>query len=495
MLRRLHVGACLGVVVFLSAVSGAAEHPTAETIRTAAKAARAALVEIEAEGGAIQGMQAPHGMLPFVVPQPQQPGQPNQRDFRFHFQVPPQEGQQPDNDGMQQFFRNFDRGRLAVGGKQTCLGVVVRVKDGKALIAAPHSVTGRAHTIRVKTAAGRTLEAKRLGTDERVGLSCLEVQDDTLKAIVPAPQPAQAGDWILAVGNALSIGIVSATDRPGARRAPVLLADILVPARMAGAPLVDLQGRLVAVAIPSGGDRHFAQAVPTAAAAAAIDALAKDGRIRRGFLGIILSPLSADIRQQLQIDHGVQVQKAMEGQAAQKAGIRDGDIVLAVDGKKAQDTAGFIARVNAKRPGETVVLKIKRGNEVSDVPVVLGERPEDPAALVGRPRRAEPGTKLDIGVTVTPVTPELAAMHRLRDAKGLVVTHVAARGLAEKARPKPIKPGELIGEIDKKPVTAVEQAKAAIAEARKNNAKTLLLLVRGSEGARYVVIDLKPKEQ
>ena len=89
------------------------------------------------------------------------------------------------------------------------------------------------------------------------------------------------------------------------------------------------------------------------------------------------------------------------------------------------------------------------------------------------------------------MTPELAALHGLGNAKGLVVTRVAAGSLAEKARPRPIKPGELIGEIAKKPVTTIDQAKKAIADARAGGEKSLLLLVRGNEGARYVVIDMK----
>jgi len=355
---------------------------------------------------------------------------------------------------------------------------------------------GRAQTIRVTTPAGRTVEAKRLGTDDLGGLACLEVQDDTIKAIDVAPN-TQAGDWILAVGgkasgDALAIGIVSATNRPGDRGGRVLQADVLVPDDLAGAPLVDLQGKLVGIALPPRGrGRDFAQAAPAADAARTLDALAKDGRIRRGFLGITLLPIAPDIRRQLQIDHGIQVQQVMPGHAAQNAGVLDGDIILAVNGEKVEDPVDFAAKVNAHQPEERITLKILRGGQQIDLPVTLGERPGNPElGLAPRPQ-VNPGTKLDIGLTVTPVTPQLAAMHRLGNAQGLVVTQVAAGSLAERARPSAIKPGELISEIAKKPVTTVEQAQKVIAEARQADAKSLLLLVRSGEGTRYVVINLR----
>ncbi|HRT94817.1 MAG TPA: PDZ domain-containing protein, partial [Planctomycetota bacterium] len=112
--------------------------------------------------------------------------------------------------------------------------------------------------------------------------------------------------------------------------------------------------------------------------------------------------------------------------------------------------------------------------------------------------RAEPvplpqgGEKLDIGLSLQPLTPDLAAQFGFEGDRGLLVTDVEPGSPAAKARPAPISRGDLLKEVSRRPVATVEEARAAIEAARKANEKTLLALVRGKEGAHYVVLDIAP---
>jgi serine protease Do len=322
------------------------------------------------------------------------------------------------------------------------------------------------------------------------------------------PAKLEAGDWVLAVGGpatggAVTAGIVSTKGRLGKGALAgivVLESDVTLGEGMEGGPLVNLEGQVVGMTAggPNGRGRQLTTVVPASTVVETVRALGEEGKVRRGFLGVRYGPLEQDDRERLGLRHGVKVQEVVPGSPAADAGFQVGDIILEFGGVPLADTMAFRAMVAGRKPGTRVAVKLSRGGEEINTEVTLGEMPEQMAAprppqppVPGAPEPALPaGEKLDIGLSLQPLTAELAEHFGFAGRKGLLVTGVDAKGAAAKARPRPIRKGELVAEAGGKPVAAVAKVKAAIAAARKADQKTLLLLVRSREGVRYTVVDL-----
>jgi len=489
MLKRMAM--CLPLVFagVLCRPAGSAERPTAEAIRSAAAAVRPAVVDIEVRERRPAG-QPDWRNWPFVQP----PGPGERRQWRFHFRWPPGEeiprgfpfrGDQP-------FLRLFQQ-------QTQGSGLIVDVQGDRALIAAPHSVVENAQEVYVRLADGRQLAAKLLGSDKFTGTGCLEVRGAKLQAARPAKAEAvQVGDWVLAVGGpatggTVTAGIVSAKDRPGAgdlAGTRLILTDALLTDRMAGCPLVNLDGQVVGMTTPSAlrwpRRRELTSVVPINTLRATVTSLAQEGKVRRGWLGIRYAPLNREVREQLNIDHGIQVIELVAGQPAEHAGIRNGDVLLEFGGKRIQDSAAFRAMVASTKPGTRVPIKLLRGGQEITVHATLGEQTVQGGAAAA----PQGGERLGIGLTLQQLTPELANQFGFPGEKGLLVTAVDAGGPAAKARPGPIRRGDLLKEFDRKAVITLAEAKQAMGQARKRQAKNILLLVRSKEATRYVVVDL-----
>jgi len=500
-----HGWVCLSLacVVFGTASAQAAERPLAAAIRSAAKAARPAVVSIEAKHPQaigrlprLRGVPVPPNAQP---PNPLQPQPPNQgrRERRWEFHWPPR-GNQPQAvpfgpDGIIQAL-----GLPQTGGRGT--GVLLQVAGERGLVGTSSALVAGAQQVTVRLADGRTLTAKVLGTHTFTGTACLEIRGPNLAAIKPSKAgAAQVGAPVLAIGGprsggAVTLGIVSATDRPGTgdlAGAKLLLTDAFVPDTMAGAPVVNLRGEMLGMALPrppgQRGVRDLTAVMPTHVVAATIAELAAKGKVARGWLGIQFQPLPAEVRQQLGIEHGVQVARVLEGQPAALAGIQDGDILLELAGAKATDVAAFRAIVGTTTPGTRVPVKLLRGDQEMTLHVTLGEQK---AEGIGAPALPRGGEKAGLGLTLQPLTPELAAQFGFEGDRGLVVTAVEARSPATKGRPNPIQRGDLIKEVARNPVATVAGAKKALAQAIAAKAKSVLLLVRSGQGTRYIVVDL-----
>jgi serine protease Do len=489
-----------GVLVAVAARGG--ERPLAATIRAAAEAVRPAVVEVEVKGRPVADPRQRFRI------EPAPPGQP--RQWRWDFQWPPREGQQPDlpfhqlPEGWPQFPEGWPFNRPGPQERKGA-GVIVAVNGDRALVAAPHALVNAADEVFVRLPDGRYLAARLIGADRLTGTGCLEIRGPDLEAApVGKPDALDVGDWVLAVGGrasggAVTLGIVSARADHGKGNlagTPVIQADVTLAEGMSGAPLVSLDGKVVAMTLPAAGrrgqGRQLATAVPIGAVAQVVAQLDKHGKVRRGFLGIAFGAFTREDRERLGMDHGIKVLTVLDGHPAHDAGIQAGDVILEFGGKKVGDTNAFRAMVGARKPGERVAVKLRRGDQDINLEVTLGETPDDPAraaAPEGQPAPVpEGGEKLPIGLTLQPLTAELADQFGFAGDKGLLVT--AVEGPAARARPAPIRTGELVKEIAQKPVATIDQAKQAIKTARKANKKTVLLLVRSKDGTRYTVVDL-----
>lgn len=494
MLKHARVWLAGMAIVIACTAADAAERPLSEAIRAAAAAVRPAVVTIEAKGARqAGGREMPE--WPFGRMRPREP-----RGWGFEFQWPPREGQPRIFPFGEEDFPFVQPMRPQ---PQEATGLVFEVEGDRALVAAPQGTVAGAEAVFVRLADGRQLAAKLLGADKLSGLACLEIRGPNLAAPrLAKPDALQVGDWVLAVGGpetggAITLGIVSAANRPGPGELAgiqVLRADLTLAEGMAGGPLVNLNGEVVGITLPTPPQgrpaRELAAAVPLDAAQHTLRALAKEGRVRRGWLGIVLQPLEPEALRGLNIEQGIQIAQVLDGQPAAKAGVQAGDVILELDGRKVRDIESFRATVSGKRPGTRVTLTLLRGGKEVRLEATLGEQPGEEAPQAQPAPVPGGGEAIGLGLSVQPLTPELADQFGFQGDKGLLVTDVAADSPAAKARPHPIARGELIKEVARKPVAAPADAKAALDQARKANEKTVLILARSKEGTRYVVVDL-----
>ncbi len=270
-------------------------------------------------------------------------------------------------------------------------GVIVS-EDGKILTNA--HVVRNADAIRVTLHDGREHEARLVGTDPKSDLAVLQLAGKPGK-LVPLPfadsSRLRLGEVVLAVGNpfgvgqAVTMGIVSATGRAAmgiVDYEDFIQTDAAINPGNSGGALVNLKGELVgintAILSRTGGYQGIGFAIPTNMARPIMDALIKDGRVSRGWLGVTLAPLDADAaaRARLGAARGVLVAQVGDDTPAARAGFTPGDVILAIDGAEVRDVGRLRNAVAIKGAGQTATFDVHRDGKVKQVKVRLGALPE-----------------------------------------------------------------------------------------------------------------------
>jgi S1-C subfamily serine protease len=313
------------------------------------------------------------------------------------------------------------------------------------------------------------------------------------------------GDVVLAVGNPLGVGqtvtagIISAKGRrtglSDGSFEDFLQTDAPINQGNSGGALVNTSGELVGINSqifsPTGGNIGIGFAIPSNMTRSVTEQLISKGRVRRGQLGVYVQQVTEDIAQSLGLKEarGVIVGSVQRGGAADRAGMRQNDVITALNGAAVNDANELRNLVAATQPGTDVTLDILRDGREQQVKVTLGELAasndsgREEGGEGGGGGGAEQGDGGKLGVTVTPVTPELAARLRLpEDRQGLVVTGVEQGGPAAEAG---LQQGDLIEQANRQPVKTIEDLRAAI---QGSGERPLLLLVTRGEGTVFVTV-------
>jgi serine protease Do len=238
---------------------------------------------------------------------------------------------------------------------------------------------------------GRTLDAKVIGTDPRTDLALLKVEGSTdFPYVKLASNKARVGDWVLAVGNPFGLGgtvtagIVSAQNRDigAGPYDDFLQIDAPVNRGNSGGPTFNLAGEVVgvntAIFSPSGGNVGIAFAIPASTVDQVVTALKENGSVTRGYIGVQMQPVTKEIAEAIGLKEpkGALVAEALKGSPAEKAGIRTGDTIVAVDGetiKEAKDLSRKIAHV---APGKQVSVTVYRDGNERTVTLEVGRQPK-----------------------------------------------------------------------------------------------------------------------
>ncbi len=371
-------------------------------------------------------------------------------------------------------------------------GVVVRA-DGYILTS--NHVIEQASKIRVLLKDNQEYEAKVIGQDAPTDVALIKIEASGLAALPLGDSGVlRIGDQVMAIGNpfglgqTVTVGIVSATGRSIGMLdyEEFIQTDAAINRGNSGGALVNMRGELVgintAIMSPTGTSAGVGFAIPSNLARRVMDSLLSDGKVTRAWLGVQVQDVDQAMAKVHDLDRprGVLVSDVNKGTPAEKAGLRDGDIILQVDGKEVNDRARLRNLISLAGVDETVELTVWRGGRELPVRVKLAALPEDlQTAAQGGDERSEEGEGGLEGVRVRMLTDrDRAAMDIPEDVAGLVVVDVDQTSNAFR---EGLRPGQIITEVAREPVGDLVQYRRLLA---KDQDKPILLRVwqRGAAG-------------
>jgi serine protease Do len=397
---------------------------------------------------------------------------------------------------FQQFFGNqFGQQQMKPEREQSLGSGVIITSDGT-ILTNNHVIDG-ATDIKVQLSDKREFTAKLVGTDPRTDIAVLKIDASGLPTLaIGDSSKLHVGDVIFAVGDPFGVGetatmgIVSATGRSGLgieNYEDFIQTDAAINPGNSGGAMVDLHGDLVGIntAIATGGEGEgnigIGFAIPIDMARSVADQLVAHGKVVRGYLGLFPQDVTPEIAKQFGLSGpgGALVSEVSPDSPAAKAGLKRGDVILKLNGTPVEGENDLRLRISQTPPGTDVKLQISRDGKLQDVTVDLAEFPEKEA-------NATPGESNGgglQGVNVQDLTPDLAQQLNLpAGVHGVVVSDVdpASPAAADLQR------GDVIQEVNHKPIANVEQYKQALATA--GNQPVLLLVNRGGV-TQYIVVE------
>ena len=383
--------------------------------------------------------------------------------------------------------------------RQQGLGSGVIVTEDGYIITNNH-VVENADEVKVGLADERTtLDAKVIGTDAQTDIAILKVERNNLPAItVTDSEKVEVGDIVLAVGNPFGIGqtvtsgIISARSRGGmgiVDYEDFIQTDASINPGNSGGALVDAEGRLIgintAILSQSGGSQGVGFAVPISLARYVMEQIVSGGKVTRGYLGIMLQPLTPELAKEFKVpdENGALGGDVTPNSPAAEAGIKEGDVIVEFNGRKITDARQLRLMAAQAAPGTKATVEVIRDGKEKTFNVKLGELPVKTLSKGGG---AVPGGKSDLleGVEVTDLDPRSRQQFNIPESvRGALVTDVDPISAAATAG---LQPGDVIVEINRKPVTKADEA---IELSQGSVGDRVLLRVWSKGGSRYVLVD------
>jgi serine protease Do len=406
-------------------------------------------------------------------------------DFFRQFQIPQQQERRP----------QIERG---VGS-----GVLVSA-DGSILT--NHHVVDGATKIKVLMSDNKSYDAKVVGSDQPSDLAVLKIEGTSLPFLnLGNSDSVRVGDIVLAIGNPLGIGqtvtagIISAKGRrtglSDGSFEDFLQTDAPINRGNSGGALVNLNGELIGINSQilsggaGGGNIGIAFSIPSNMAKSVMDQLIKDGKVRRGMLGINIQNVTDELAKSLELEQrsGVIVSNVRTGSAAEKAGLKRNDLIVAINGEKIDDSNVLRNKVAGSTPGSEIKITVMREGKQVDLTATLDEFKLDSDRETGSTGSENaPGPQKEsgkLGLGLEPVTPQTAKRLGLEsENEGMVVTDVDAGGPASEAG---ISRGDVIVEINRKPVNSIADVRTAL---EGTSDRPILLLVNRRGQTSYVTV-------
>ena len=403
----------------------------------------------------------------------------------------------PDEEEMQEFFRHFFPGvpggpggrggpMQEIPARGAGSGFIVS-SDGYILTNA-HVVKG-ADEVVVKLIDKRKFTARVVGADNRTDVAVIKITANNLPAVkLGDPTKLRVGEAVAAIGspfgfeNSVTAGIVSAKGRslPSESYVPYIQTDVPINPGNSGGPLFNMRGEVVGINSQiysrSGGYQGVSFAIPIDVAMEVVDQLKTGGKISRGWLGVAIQEVTADLAESFGLDRprGALVSQVQEGSPAHKAGLQASDVILLFNGKIVENSGDLPRMAGLAKPGTKVTMDVWRKGRVQQLSAVLGELPtENPVA--GNKIYSRGGLALS----------ELSAEQR----RALDLDHgvLVEDATAEAARAG-IRTGDVILAVNNVKIATVAAFRKAIAAVQ--TGKSVAILVRRGEGSLYIPLKI-----
>jgi serine protease Do len=396
-----------------------------------------------------------------------------------------------DNDQPGQFWQRFFGAPMPRGPqRQNGLGSGFIIDRDGTILTNYHVVEG-AQKIVVTLSDGKSFDARVLGKDPKTDIAMIKIDAGTSlpAALLGDSDRLEVGEWVMAIGNPFGLdhtvtsGIVSAKGRQiGAGPYDSFIqTDASINPGNSGGPLINLRGEVVginsAIFSQSGGNIGIGFAIPTNLVKDLLPQLKDRGKVVRGFLGTTVQKLTPEIATSLGLQQarGALVAEINKGGPAERAGIKTGDVIVEFDRKEIKDSADLPLQVARVAPGRTVQVKVLRDGKELMVPLTVGEMKESELAAA-----TENG---NLGLTVQPVTPEIAGALGLERAEGIVVASVTPSSPADEAG---LRRGDLITQINRRPVRNMSDYQREVKP--NENSKSLLFLIQRGQGSLFLAL-------
>jgi serine protease Do len=411
------------------------------------------------------------------------------------------------DDALRQFFGGSAPQRQ---GKQTLQGLgsgVIVSPDGY-ILTANHVVSGADEIMIGLGNDLRKFKAKKIGTDPGTDVALLKIDENNLPSVNFADSDkARAGDIVLAIGNpfglrqTVTMGIISAVGRGGMGIVDYenfIQTDAAINMGNSGGALVDIEGRLLgintAIFTRSGGNQGIGFAIPANLAREVMQSLRDKGRVVRGYIGTSVQSLTPEIADAMKLKGhltGALVGEVEPNAPAAKAGIKTGDVITAVNGKKVNDPRELRLMIGSMAPGTKAQLEVNREGQTKTFDVPLAEMPPgaaDEGTETSSEEAAQPEkTTVFGGVAVANITNDIrTALNLPKDVQGAVIADIDEESPAAKAG---LREGDVIQEVNKHPVKSAKDL-LAISKKLKPNEK-ILMRVYSQGRSGYVALEAK----
>jgi serine protease Do len=409
------------------------------------------------------------------------------------------------------FFRRFfgeqmPHGNMPKEHKEQSLGSGVIVSDDGYIVTNNH-VIEKAQEIKVLLLNKRDYKAKLIGADPKTDIAVIKIEAKGLTALPWGDSnKLKVGEIVFAIGNpfglnqTVTMGVISAVGRANVGIADYedfIQTDAAINPGNSGGALINARGELIgintAILSRTGGYQGIGFAVPSSMARQVMDSLVKFKKVVRGWLGVSIQEVTSDLAEEFGVRDlkGALVSGVIKGSPAEKAGIRQGDVILQYNGKVIEDTGHLRNMVSQTQIGTTVKVRLLRQKKEIDAEVVIAELPKKIAEASSKngeePEAGEESNAL-AGLVARELTPDVAKRLGLaEDEKGVVVVKIDSGSRVYEAG---IRPGDIILQINQKNITSIGEYKKA---ASKITAKERVLLLIRRKG-EDLFVTVKPEE-
>jgi serine protease Do len=348
---------------------------------------------------------------------------------------------------------------------------------------------------------GKSVTAEVVGVDKETDLAVLKIPQQGLPHLVLGDsEQVRPGQLVLAFGsplgleNSVTMGVVSATARQIRPEDPMIYIQTDTPINPgnSGGPLIDLEGRVIGINTlilsQSGGSEGIGFAAPSNIVRVVFEQIRNGGRVRRGMIGAYAQTITSELATGLALPHdwGVILGDVLPDGPGARAGLKEGDVVLTLNGKVMENARQFDVNLYRQRVGDRVSLEVARGQQRLTLQVPVIERPDDPERFVGMvsvERNALPALGV-LGVTVDARIAQM--LPPLRKNAGVLVAARTSGSFPGKER---LLPGDIVYSVNRVPVMTLEELRAATTDL--NSSAPVVIQVERQSRVRYLVIELE----